>query len=142
MRLIIAAFVLLVSACADEPLTPSNVSLIGKWEAPNWNLFFISDLKVFINQQDTGIVHGGWTAKGSGGNGGCDVGKPCDAFGNLIGRNTVSVVELEILGRGRFDGRLVKPNRLRGTMQFDQAYDTITFIRTSLTPSANVAAGK
>jgi hypothetical protein len=140
MRLIIAVIVLLVSGCSDEPLTPSNVSLIGTWEASNWSLFALSDLKVIISQQDTGIVRGRWTARGSGGNGGCDIGKPCDAFGNLIGRNTISTVELEVLGAGRFDGRLVEPNRLRGTYQVDQSYDTITFIRTSLTPPANSVA--
>ena len=137
MRLIIAAIVLLVSACAEEPTTPSNVSLIGTWQAPRWNLFALSDLKIQISQQDTGIVRGKWSALGSGGNGGCAIGVPCDASGNLIGRNTISVIELEILGAGRFDGRLVEPDKLRGTYYLGTAYDTITLIRTSSVPSAN-----
>jgi hypothetical protein len=51
----------------------------------------------------------------------------------LIGRNTVSQVEIQLFGAGRFEGALVEPNRLRGIYAVGENYDTITFNRTSTT---------
>jgi len=82
-----------------------------------------------ILQEPEGIVSGGWTAKGDGGKGGCPPATPCDASGLLIGRNTVAMVEIELIGAARFEGALVEPNRLRGTLAIAEDFDTITFVR-------------
>ena len=86
-------------------------------------------------QEPRGIVSGKWFARGDGGGGGCPPATPCNASGDLIGRNTVSQVEIELLGAGRFEGVLLEPTRLRGIFAVQEAYDTITFTRSSTTIS-------
>jgi hypothetical protein len=123
-------------ACAEEPNTPSDVSLIGTWKAPNANLFTLSNIRMELNQQDTGIVHGSWFARGSGGGEACPSGKPCDASGVVVGRSTIAKLSIELLGAGRFEGRLVDPGTMRGVLEVGNDYDTITFSRTSLTAAS------
>lgn len=119
---------LITSACAPEPTTPADTNLGGVWTA-NANLFTLSSLRMNITQEPRGIVSGGWTARGAGGGGGCLPSTPCNASGQLIGRNTVATVEIELLGAGRFEGVLAQPNRLRGIFAVSLDYDTITFVR-------------
>lgn len=138
MRLFLAIALLAACACAEDPTTPSNVSLIGSWTSTSKNLFTLSDIRMELNEQDTGVVKGKWFAKGTGGNGGCAVATPCDGFGFVVGRNTISRVEIELLGAGKFDGRLVDAQTLRGTFALGSSYDTVTFTRKSLTPSITV----
>ncbi len=116
------------SSCAPEPTTPADTNLGGVWTA-NANLFTLSNLRMDMIQEPRGIVSGGWTARGAGGGGGCLPSTPCNASGQLIGRNTVATVEIELLGAGRFEGVLVEPNRLRGVFAVSLDYDTITFVR-------------
>jgi hypothetical protein len=80
-------------------------------------------------QEPEGIVSGTWTAKGTGGGGGCPPTTPCNASGQIIGRNMVAGVEIELLGAGKFEGGLVEPTRLRGIFAIENDYDTITFVR-------------
>lgn len=122
------AAVILVMACAPEPTEPADTNLQGLWTA-NANLFTLSSFRMDIVQEPQGIVSGGWSAKGTGGGGGCPVATPCNASGVLIGRNTVAQVELELLGAGKFEGALVEPNRMRGIFAVGESYDTITFVR-------------
>jgi hypothetical protein len=84
-----------------------------------------------IIQESQGIVSGTWTARGAGGAGGCKPSIPCDASGSLIGRNTVSKADIELLGAASFEGVLVAPAKLRGALLFGPSYDTITFNRIS-----------
>jgi hypothetical protein len=119
---------LLLVTCAPEPTSPSSVDLGGIWTS-NAHLFALSQFKMTLTQEADGIVSGGWSAKGDGGGGGCFPGIPCDAFGNLIGRNMASGVALELLGAGKFEGTLVEPSRLRGVFVVGFGYDTITFVR-------------
>ena len=56
---------------------------------------------------------------------------PCEAFGNLIGLNTVAKINLELLGAGSFEGALLEPTKLRGAFTAPTGYDTITFTRVS-----------
>lgn len=117
-----------VAACAPEPTTPASTDLSGVWTSAA-HLFALSEFKMTLTQESGGIVSGGWSAKGDGGGGGCLPEVPCDAFGLLIGRNTVSQVALELLGAGKFEGALVEANRLRGVFVVGTGYDTITFVR-------------
>jgi hypothetical protein len=121
--------ILLLSSCAPEPTTPAKTSLAGVWTS-NAQEFALSEIKMTIVQEADGIVSGGWSAKGDGGGGGCLPGIPCNAFGNLIGRNLVSQVAIELLGAGKFEGTLIEPTELRGVFIVGQASDTITFFRT------------
>ncbi len=121
---------LLLVTCAPEPTSPSSADLGGIWTS-NAHLFALSQFKMTLTQEPAGIVSGGWSAKGDGGGGGCFPGIPCDAFGNLIGRNMASGVALELLGAGKFEGTLVEPSRLRGVFVVEFGYDTITFVRTA-----------
>lgn len=123
-----AVAMFLAAACAPEPTTPATTDLGGRWSA-NAHLYTLSDIRMNLVQEPRGIVSGGWTAKGDGGGGGCRPSVPCDAFGNLIGRNTISQVEIELLGAGKFEGALVEPGRLRGILVVGTSYDTITFLR-------------
>jgi hypothetical protein len=125
---IIVVSLTIAAGCAPEPSEPSSVSLQGVWTA-NAHLFSLSQFKLTLVQEPKGIVSGGWSARGDGGGGGCAVGVPCDASGNIIGVNTVSKVALEILGAGSFEGVLIEPTRLRGTFSAPGGFDTITFIR-------------
>jgi hypothetical protein len=121
---------LLLATCAPEPTSPSSADLGGIWTS-NAHLFALSQFKMTLTQEANGIVSGGWSAKGDGGGGGCFPGIPCDAFGDLIGRNMASGVALELLGAGKFEGSLVEPTRLRGVFVVGLGYDTITFVRTA-----------
>lgn len=121
--------ILLLLSCAPEPTTPAKTSLAGVWTSSTHE-FALSELKMTIVQEADGIVSGGWSAKGDGGSGGCLPGIPCSAFGNLIGRNLVSQVTIELLGAGKFEGTLIEPTKLRGVFNVGQASDTITFFRT------------
>lgn len=135
MKLFLAIALILACACAEEPNTPSNVSLVGSWRAPGANLFTLSNFRMELNEQDTGIVRGKWFAHSTGGGAGCPANKACDGFGFVVGRTTISRVEIELLGAGRFDGRLVDGNTLRGVFEVGSDFDTMTFSRTSITPS-------
>jgi hypothetical protein len=121
--------ILLLSSCAPEPTTPAKTSLAGVWTS-SAHEFALSEFKMMIVQEAAGIVSGGWSAKGDGGGGGCLPGIPCNAFGNLIGRNLVSQVAIELLGAGKFEGTLIEPTKLRGVFIVGQGSDTITFFRT------------
>ncbi len=126
---LLALLMAAAAACAPEPTTPATSDLSGNWAA-NAHLFTLSEMKVRMVQQSEGLVSGSWTAqKGDGGGGGCRPAVPCDASGGLVGRNTVSQVELELLGAGKFEGALVEDDRLRGVFLVGQDYDTITFVR-------------
>jgi hypothetical protein len=104
MRLILAAPLLLVTACAPEPTEPADTDLGGVWTA-NAHLYTLSNFRMEILQEPQGIVSGTWFARGDGGRGGCPPETPCDATGDLIGRNSVSQVEIELIGAGRFRRR-------------------------------------
>lgn len=80
-----------------------------------------------VVQEPQGIVSGKWTAKRDAG--ACGQPVACDVTGDLIGRNTVSQVEIQILGAGRFEGGLVELNRMRGIFAVQDGYDTLTFVR-------------
>lgn len=118
-----------LSSCAPEPTTPATTSLAGVWTSAAHE-FALSQFKMTIVQEGNGLVSGSWSAKGDGGSGGCLPGVPCNAFGNLIGRNLVSQVAIELLGAGTFEGTLIEPTRLRGVFIVEQMSDTITFFRT------------
>lgn len=134
----IVALLCAASACAPEPTTPADTSLAGTWTAANANLYTLSNFKMVMIQEPQGIVSGTWSARGTGGGGGCPVATPCDAIGDLIGRNTVALVEIELLGAGRFEGVLIEPDRLRGIFSVGEAYDTITFRKFSNAVSTRV----
>jgi hypothetical protein len=121
---------LVLVTCAPEPTSPSSTDLGGIWTS-NAHLFALSQFKMTLAQESAGIVSGEWSAKSDGEGGGCFPGIPCDAFGNLIGRNMASGVDLELLGVGKFEGSLVEPSRLRGVFVVSLGYDTITFVRTA-----------
>lgn len=126
----IFAFVVLVgSACAPEPTTPSNADLSGVWTS-NAHLFALSQIRMTLVQEANGIVSGGWSAKGDGGSGGCPPAVPCDASGHLIGRNTMANINIELLGAGSFEGVVIDQTKLRGALILPAGYDTITFVRT------------
>jgi hypothetical protein len=118
----------IATGCAPEPSAPATTDLGGIWTS-NAHLFSLSQIKLTLVQEANGIVSGGWSARGDGGTGGCAPGVPCDASGHLIGVNTVSKVNLELLGAGSFEGVLMEPTRLRGALSVLTGYDTITFIK-------------
>ncbi len=126
-RLLVGAMLV---ACAPEPTEPATTNLAGTWTS-NAHLFALKNFKLEMIQEPKGIVSGKWFADGDGGGGGCLPAIPCKAFGQLIGRNTVSQVQIELLGAGRFDGVLQESAKLRGTFSVITDYDTITFVRTS-----------
>ncbi len=116
--------------CGPEPTVPATSDLAGTWTS-RAHVFALTNFKLVMIQEPKGIVSGKWFADGDGGGGGCLPNIPCKAFGELIGRNTVSQVEIELLGAGRFDGVLLQSTTLRGTFSVNTGYDTITFARTS-----------
>jgi hypothetical protein len=118
----IAGFsLLLFSACGPEPTEPAKTSLAGTWSS-NANLFGLSNMRMTMVQEPKGIVSGGWTAT--------RMGVACAAFGDVIGRNLVAHVQIELVGAGQFEGNLVKPETLRGVFVVQTGSDTITFVRT------------
>lgn len=139
-RLAVAlAFTIVAVGCAPEPTTPASTNLAGVWKA-SAHLYTLSNFRLEMIQEPQGIVSGMWFADGDGGGGGCKEGAPCKAFGNLIGRNTVSQIELELLGAGKFEGVLKQGPTMRGIFSVNLSFDTITFVRTSTTVSANLDA--
>jgi len=120
---------ILFSSCAPEPTTPATTSLAGVWTS-NAHELTLSQFRLTIVQEANGIVSGGWTAKGDGGEGGCAPLIPCNASGNIIGQNLVSQVIIDLLSAGKFQGALVEPTKLRGILIIGPANDTITFSRT------------
>lgn len=134
------AFIIIAIGCAPEPTEPADTSLAGTWKA-NAHLYSLSNFRLEMIQEPLGVVSGKWYADGDGGGGGCLPQTPCKAFGNLIGRNTVSQIELELLGAGQFEGVLAQGNTMRGIFAVQDSYDTITFNRTSTTISANRVTG-
>ncbi len=134
------ALVILAIGCAPEPTEPATTNLAGTWKA-DAHLYFLSNFKLEIIQEPKGIVSGMWYADGDGGGGGCFPNIPCKAFGHLIGRNTVSQIELELLGAGQFEGVLRQGDTMRGIFSVLDAYDTITFVRTSTTINSDRVTG-
>lgn len=141
MRRFVAAlsFTIVALGCAPEPTAPASTNLAGVWKA-NAHLYALSNFRLEMIQEPQGIVSGMWFADGDGGGGGCLEGVPCKAFGNLIGRNTVSQVELELLGAGKFEGVVKQGTTMRGIFSVNLNYDTITFVRTSSTVAPNLNA--
>ena len=129
--LLAGLMIVLGGACAPEPTEiDTSVDLSGVWTS-NAHLFFLSQISMKLVQEKKGVVSGTWTAKGDGGTGGCPPATPCDASGTVIGLNTVSKSDIELLGAATFEGVLVEPGKLRGALIHPIGYDTITFIRTS-----------
>jgi len=129
--LLAGLMIVLGGACAPEPTEiDASVDLSGVWTS-NAHLFFLSQISMKLVQEKKGLVSGTWTAKGDGGTGGCPPATPCDASGAVIGLNTVSKSDIELLGAATFEGVLVEPGKLRGALIHPIGYDTITFIRTS-----------
>ncbi|HVD61829.1 MAG TPA: hypothetical protein VNC11_13230 [Gemmatimonadaceae bacterium] len=129
--LVTGLMIVLGGACAPEPTeVDTSVDLSGVWTS-NAHLFFLSQISMKLVQEQKGVVSGTWTAKGDGGTGGCPPNTPCDASGTVIGLNTVSKSDIELLGAATFEGVLVEPGKLRGALIHPIGYDTITFIRTS-----------
>jgi hypothetical protein len=124
------------AACAPEPTEPAKTSLAGTWTAPNAHLYALSNFRLEIIQEPNGIVSGQWFVKRDAGSSKCEVATPCNAVGELIGRNTVSQVELELLGAGKFEGGLIEAGRMRGIFAVQESYDTITFVRAPVTLAA------
>ena len=111
----------LLSACAPEPTTPADTNIAGVWKS-NAHVFDLSQIELTLIQEPRGIVSGGWSAKRDGCSNLC-------ASGTLIGRNTVSQIELHLVGTAQFEGQLIEPNRLRGSLLVGIRYDTITFVK-------------
>jgi hypothetical protein len=130
MRIIAAlAVAMVISGCAPEPNTPSSDSLAGVWTSTA-HLNSLSNLRMNIVQEPKGIVSGTWSALRDAGTGNCPTGAPCEENGELIGRNTVAQVQIEIIGTGRFEGAQIEENQLRGVLVVGEALDNITFLRT------------
>jgi hypothetical protein len=136
MRLIALTVILGLAACAPEPTDPSTTSLAGVWTS-NAHVFALSNIRMKVVQEPEGIVSGEWTAKRDNGSGSCTQIPACDVTGDLIGRNTVSQVQIEVLGAGRFEGSVVEPNTMRGVFVVQDSYDTITFVRTAASFNTN-----
>jgi hypothetical protein len=124
------ALIMLATACAPEPTTPSTVDLGGVWTS-SAHLFSFSQFKLTLVQEPKGIVSGQWAAHGDGGAGGCAPNVPCEANGTLIGLNTVAKINLELLGAGSFEGALIEPTKIRGAFTAPTGLDTMTFTRIS-----------
>ncbi|HUQ48793.1 MAG TPA: hypothetical protein VM053_11235 [Gemmatimonadaceae bacterium] len=142
MKRTIAAFALSILAigCGPEPSEPADTNLAGTWKA-NAHLFTMSNIRLEMIQEPQGIVSGRWYADGDGGLGGCFPAIPCKASGQLIGRNTVSQIDLQLLGIGTFEGVLKTGGTMRGAFAVENSYDTITFNRTSTAISTNHVSG-
>lgn len=142
MKTSIAALALVVLAfgCAPEPTEPADTNLAGTWKA-DAHLFTLSNFRLEMIQEPQGVVSGMWYADGDGGGGGCLPETPCKASGHLIGLNTVSQIQIELLGAGRFEGVLRKGSTMRGIFSVLGSYDAITFNRTSTTISTNRVPG-
>ena len=130
MRISIAfAAAVAFAACAPEPTTPSSESLAGVWTS-SAHLYSLSDFRLSLVQEPRGIVSGSWSAKSDSVDGGCLPSTDCEESGDVIGRNTVAQVEIQLLGAGRFEGSHVEQNQLRGIYVVGESFDTITFVRT------------
>jgi hypothetical protein len=134
MRIISGMLFLSALACAPEPTSPADTDLGGVWTATA-HLYTLSNFRLEIVQESQGIVSGKWSAKRDGDGTGCQTGTLCDSGGDLIGRNSVSQVEIQLFGAGRFEGVLIQPNQLRGIYAVNESYDIIVFNRTSTTVS-------
>ena len=124
--LAVALCALCVSSCGPEPTEPADTNLGGTWES-NVNMFALEDITLSLVQEPEGVVSGAWTARRPPAN--CPPPTPCVASGNVIGRNTVAWIELQLTGGPRFEGGLVEANRMRGILAVLSSYDTITFVR-------------
>lgn len=130
MRIIPAiAIAIALAACAPEPNSPSDESLAGVWTS-NARLYSLSNFRLNLIQEPRGIVSGTWTAKRDNAPINCLPLTTCNSSGEVIGRNTVAQVEIQLIGAGRFEGSLLEQNRLRGIYAVGESYDTITFVRT------------
>jgi len=128
MRLIVAAILLgSIVGCGPEPDSPSDESLAGTWRSTA-HLYALSAIKMEIVQEPNGIVSGKWFAHGDGGPP-CASEAPCEAFGDIIGLNTVSQVTIQLLGGAKFEGAHVSNDELRGVFVVNTRMDTISFTR-------------
>ncbi len=118
--------VLCVISCGPEPTEPADTNLGGTWDS-NISMFALEDITLNLVQEAQGVVSGGWTARRPSVN--CPPPTPCVASGNVIGRNSVAWIELQLIGGPRFEGGLVEANRMRGILAVLSSYDTITFVR-------------
>jgi hypothetical protein len=91
-------------------------------------LYALSNIRLQIVQEPKGVVSGKWFAHGDGGPP-CASEAPCEAFGDIIGINTVSQVTIQLLGGAKFEGALVSSDQLRGVLVVNTRMDTISFTR-------------
>lgn len=114
MRLLLLfAAVIGLSACGPDLNTPSSKSVSGKWQSTDSASFFFN-VKLDIAQTPGGDITGVWTSLYKGGNLSCPEGMTCPASNEVVGRNTVVGVSMEVLGIGKFTGQLEGDNVLRG----------------------------
>lgn len=128
MKLILTAILLgSIIGCGPEPDSPSDESLAGTWRSTA-HLYSLSNIRLEVVQEPNGVVSGKWFAHGDGGPP-CASQAPCEAFGDIIGFNTVSQVTIQLLGGAKFEGARISKDELRGVFVVNTRQDNITFTR-------------
>lgn len=123
-------FVFVVGACGPPLSEPSSVDASGDWSSRD-QIGAVSNISLSLSQSVGGELTGTWAGTLSPPNATCPPNLGSPPGGSVSGTNTVLEVRFDIMGVGIFEGQIVDPSELRGSIQSCESIYALTFSRTT-----------
>ena len=118
---------LAILVTCGPPLTePSSQNISGHWISPD-RIGPIYDISMDVSQTEDGDVSGEWAGKASPTDAACPEGLGTNPSGRVSGTNKALGLNLAVVGAGDFQGQMISPTALRGSLFSCGVFYPITF---------------
>ena len=118
---------LAILVTCGPPLTePSSHNISGQWISSD-RIGPIYDISMDISQTPAGDVSGKWAGKASPSNAACPGGLGTNPTGPVSGTNKALGLNLAVVGAGDFQGQVISPTALRGSVYSCGVFYPIAF---------------
>jgi hypothetical protein len=114
--------------CGPELTTPGNADISGTWFATG-PAAGLTSIYVTITQGSDGSISGVYTADGTPNLQFCPATPKCTIGGTAIGTNTVLQVFFELQNGGLFNGQVIDPHKMSGSMSRAGLVQPVEFSR-------------
>ena len=115
-------------ACGPDLTTPSRKDISGNWSSQD-KVGAVSNISITLTQSADGILAGEWSGTLSPPDAPCPPDLSASPTGGVTGTNTIFEVRFDIMGVGIFQGQLVDPHTLRGSLQSCELIFSVTFVQ-------------
>ena len=117
-----------LSGCGPELTTPGGTNISGTWFATG-PAAGLTSIYVTITQGSDGSISGVYTADGTPNLQFCPATPKCTIGGTAIGTNTVLQVFFDLQNGGLFNGQVIDPHTMRGSMSRGGLVQPVEFSR-------------